>query len=89
MAFFTAAVMLTGTAESAGGGGAAEQPASIATTRNMAAAGARRIEWCRVRTNIFSCLDKRKNVTLEFGAAALGPLARIIAECSNTPRKYM
>jgi hypothetical protein len=81
--------MLTGTPESAGGGGAAEQPANIATAINMAAAGARRIEWCRVRTNMFSCLETRTNVTLEIGAAALGPLARIIAECRGTPRKYM
>jgi hypothetical protein len=89
MAFFTAAAMLTGTAESAGGGGAAEQPANIATARNRAATGARCIEWCRVRTNMFSCLDTRKERHVELVGAALGPLACIIAECRGTPRKYM
>jgi hypothetical protein len=81
--------MLTGTAGSAGGGGAAEQPASIAAAKKMAAAAARRIEWCRVRTNMFSCLECEKESNAGFGAAALGPLALIIAEGCWMPRKYM
>jgi hypothetical protein len=31
--------------------------------------------------------EKERNAKV--GAAALGPLARIIAECRGTPRKYM
>jgi hypothetical protein len=57
MVFFTAAAMLTGTTGSAGGGGADEQAATSITPQKRITDAVRRIEQCRVRTNMVSLAE--------------------------------